>query len=110
MFEKMDNYDVSEIIEGDKGYIIYVMINNNDTDLRDYYTYTMASMKMEDEFKNIESKWLATIPVSDEDFVGTVWNDIDLGLLCRNLINAGLVNTNTTAQNGPVPTQTTTEQ
>ena len=73
-------------------------------------------MKLDDEFKNIEDNWLATIPVSDDDYVGTVWNDIDLGLLTRNLIDAGIVNNNTTVQNGPVTTQavpdqeTTTEQ
>ena len=110
MFEKMDNGDVSEIIEGEKGYIIYVMLNNNDNDLKDYYTYTLASMKLDDEFKNVESKWLATIPVSEDDFVGTVWQDIDLGLLCRNLINAGIVNTDTTTQVGTVTTEATTEQ
>ena len=116
LFEKMDNNDVSQIIEGDKGYIIYVMLNNDNNDLKDYYTYTLASMKLDDEFKNIEDKWLATIPVSDDDYVGTVWNDIDLGLLTRNLIDAGIVNNNTTVQNGPVTTQavpdqeTTTEQ
>jgi len=110
LFEKMDNNDVSRIIEGDKGYIIYVMLNNDNNDLKDYYTYTLASMKLDDEFKNIEEKWLATIPVSDDDYVGTVWNDIDLGLLTRNLIDAGIVNNNTTVQNGPVTTQAVTEQ
>lgn len=90
--EKLKTGEATEISENKLGYLFYVMLNDNDTDTRDYYIEYLASVDVDTEYTELEDKWKKTIAVDEQgDMIGTAWNDIDGKAFGKLLIGHGVV-------------------
>ena len=84
--------ECAEIIENDLGYVVLYVKTDHDQDLLESYAYVVANDVIEQQFNDLETKWLSTIEVNPEkDMEGTVWADYDLTNLATDLENYGLI-------------------
>ena len=84
--------ECSEVIENTLGYIVAVMIDSDDENLREGYISSLASEGVSSEYETLRQQWLATIPVDTEkDMEGTVWEDFDLKSLIIDMETGGIL-------------------
>ena len=90
--EKLKNGEATEVSENKVGYIFYVMMNENDTDTRDYYIQYLASNNVDAQYEEMEAKWKNTIQIDEKgDMIGTAWDDIDMNKFGKAMIGLGVV-------------------
>ena len=90
--EKLKNGEATEVSENKVGYIFYVMMNENDTDTRDYYIQYLASNDVDAQYEEMEAKWKNTIQIDEKgDMIGTAWDDIDMNKFGKAMIGLGVV-------------------
>ena len=68
------------------------MMNENDTDTRDYYIQYLASNDVDAQYEEMEAKWKNTIQIDEKgDMIGTAWDDIDMNKFGKAMIGLGVV-------------------
>ncbi len=88
----LEDGECSQVIENTLGYIVAVMVNSDDQNLREGYISSMASEGVDSEYETLRTQWLATIPVDTEkDMEGTVWEDFDLKSFIIDMETAGIL-------------------
>ena len=84
--------ECSEVIENTLGYIVAVMLDSDDENLREGYISSMASEGVSSEYESLRQQWLATIPVDvEKDMEGTVWTDFDLKSVIVDMETGGII-------------------
>lgn len=88
----LEDGECSEVIDNTLGYIVAVMIDADDENLREGYISSMASEGVSSEYETLRQQWLATIPVDvEKDMEGTVWADFDLKSLIVDMETGGIL-------------------
>lgn len=78
MLSELKNGEISEIYEDDAGYMVMQMLNNNDTEYRDYFLNTYAQQKAEEAYVAMEKVWVAAMNISDDDIIGDTWEKLTI--------------------------------
>lgn len=78
MLSGMKNGEISEIYEDDAGYMVMQMVNNNDTEYRDYFLMSYAQQKAEEAYTAMEKLWVSTMNISDDDIIGDTWEKLTI--------------------------------
>lgn len=82
----------SEILEDTLGYLVLYVKSDHNQDLLESYAYVVSNDVIEQEFNSLETQWLSTVEVDEEnDMEGTVWADYDLINLAIDLETNGLI-------------------
>ena len=74
----MSNGDVPEVYEDSSGYMVMYMVNNNDTEYRNYFLESYASQKTDERYEVMQNAWLSAMNISDDDIIGDTWEKISI--------------------------------
>lgn len=88
--EKLKNGEATEIKETDLGYSFFVMTNEDDPELREYYIEYLVNNDVDVAYDYEENKWRKTLSLDEKnDLIGTAWNDIDMTAFGRAMMTTG---------------------
>lgn len=74
----LKNGDVPEVYEDKSGYMVMCMVNDNDTEYRDYFLDSYASQKTDERYDIMQRAWLSAMNITDDDFIGDTWDNISI--------------------------------
>ncbi len=78
LLSTMENGEIAEVYEDDAGYMVLQMINNNDTDYREYFLESYAQEQAEQAYSSMEDVWVSAMDISDDDIIGDTWENLSI--------------------------------
>lgn len=83
ILETLENGEVSTIYEDESGYMVMQMKNKNDTEYKDFFIEAYANQEAQNAYTQMESVWVGSMPVEEDDFIGDTWEKMTLVDIAR---------------------------